>query len=118
MLGLHGRNLYNYAGEYRFTSSLPVAACMASQAKKATVFSDTVSHLSAQIIVQKLPTEFQHLHKDMGKSICSKNALLPVSPSCSKYIIQNGFPATLCPIFALAARNCRYGRGYILANRA
>src|SRR5258708_960005 len=54
--------------------------------------------------------------KDMGKSICSKNALLPVSPSCSKYIIQNGFPATLCPFFALAARNCRYGRGFILTD--
>ena len=35
---------------------------MASQAKKATVFSDIASHLFAQLIVQKLPTEFKHLH--------------------------------------------------------
>lgn len=62
MLGLNGRNLYNYSGEYWFTYSLPVAARMASQAKKATVFSDTASHMFAHLIVQKLPTEFKHLH--------------------------------------------------------
>jgi len=30
-------------------------------------------------------------------------------------IMENGFPATLCPFFALVARNRHYGRGYMLA---
>src|SRR6266700_1405352 len=33
-------------------------------------FSDTASHMFAQIIIQKLPTEFQHLHTILLRLIC------------------------------------------------
>src|SRR5947208_13478938 len=39
--------------------------------------------------------------------IRSKNTFLPVSPSPPNHITPQGFPAKLCPIFALSAISCR-----------